>query len=93
MVPASDGVDCSAAGTGWSWSCLGVGVPTDLSANLGVSTQAIYNWRRQERIDQGLVLGLTSTEHAELIAARRRIAQLEETRQRPCSSCRRSTLQ
>jgi len=50
---------------------------TEVAAELGVSSQSIYNWRRQERIDAGLIAGLTSTEHAELIAARRRIAQLE----------------
>jgi transposase-like protein len=50
---------------------------TEVAAELGVSSQSIYNWRRQERIDAGLVAGVTSTDHAELIAARRRIAQLE----------------
>lgn len=50
----------------------------EVASDLGVSTQAIYNWRRQERIDQGLAPGTTSTENAELIAARRRIARLEE---------------
>jgi transposase len=34
-------------------------------------------WWRQDRIDRGLVPGLTSAEKAELVAARRRIAQLE----------------
>jgi transposase len=50
---------------------------TEVAAELGVSSQSIYNWRRQERIDAGLVAGVTSTDQAELIAARRRIAQLE----------------
>lgn len=49
----------------------------EVAADLGVSGQAIYNWRRQERIDRGELAGLTSSEHAELTAARRRIAQLE----------------
>jgi len=49
----------------------------EVAAELGVSSQSIYNWRRQERIDSGLIAGVTSTDHAELIAARRRIAQLE----------------
>jgi transposase-like protein len=48
-----------------------------LSADLGVSSQAIYNWRKQEAIDRGLAPGLSSTEQAELKAARRRIAELE----------------
>jgi len=34
-------------------------------------------WRRQDRIDWGLVAGLTSAEKAELAAAKRRIAELE----------------
>jgi transposase len=40
---------------------------------LGISAQSIYTWRRQDRIDTGL----SSHEHHELVAARRRIAQLE----------------
>lgn len=50
---------------------------TEVAADLGVSTQAIYNWRRQEQIDAGLRPGVSSTDNAELVAARRRIAQLE----------------
>lgn len=49
----------------------------EVAADLGVSSQAIYNWRRREEIDSGLRPGVSSTDHAELIAARRRIAQLE----------------
>ena len=48
-----------------------------LSADLGVSDQTIYNWRRQDRIDRGLQPGSTSEEQAELWAARRRIVELE----------------
>ena len=44
-----------------------------LSADLGVSDQTIYNWRRGDRIDRGLELGITSAEQGELRAARRRI--------------------
>jgi transposase-like protein len=50
---------------------------TEVAADFGVSTQAIYNWRRQEQIDAGLRPGITSSDSAELVAARRRIAQLE----------------
>jgi len=50
---------------------------TEVAADLGVSTQAIYNWRRQAEIDAGLRPGVTSSDNAELVAARRRIAQLE----------------
>ena len=45
--------------------------------DLDVSDQAIYNWRRQDRIDRGEVEGLTTKEKAELAAARKRIAGLE----------------
>ena len=48
-----------------------------LSADLGVSDQTIYNWRRQDRIDRGVEPGATSEEQAELWAARRRIVELE----------------
>ncbi|CAN5242349.1 hypothetical protein BH09ACT13_BH09ACT13_01560 [soil metagenome] len=49
----------------------------EVAADLDVSAQTIYNWRRQEQIDSGLRPGVNSTDHAELIAARHRIAQLE----------------
>jgi transposase-like protein len=45
--------------------------------DLGVSAQTIYNWRRQDAIDRGEAAGLTSSEQAELKAARRRFAELE----------------
>ena len=50
---------------------------TDIARDLEISSQTIYNWRQQHRIDQGLKPGLSSGERAELLAARRRIAQLE----------------
>lgn len=49
----------------------------DLAAELGVSEQTIYTWRRQARIDAGLEAGVTTAEHAELAAAKRRIRELE----------------
>ena len=49
----------------------------DIARDLGVSEQAIYGWRRQERIDRGLEPGLSSLERAELAAAKRRIRELE----------------
>jgi transposase-like protein len=49
----------------------------DVARDLGVSEQAIYGWRRQERIDRGLDAGLSTAEKAELAAARRRIRELE----------------
>lgn len=45
--------------------------------DLDISEQSIYTWRRQDRIDKGLVAGLTSKEKSELAAANRRIAELE----------------
>ncbi len=48
-----------------------------LSADLGVSDQTIYNWRRQDAVDRGVEAGLTSSEKEELRTARRRIAELE----------------
>ncbi|SNR96905.1 Transposase [Haloechinothrix alba] len=45
--------------------------------DLDISKQSIYTWRRQDRIDRGLVPGLTSKEKAELSTARKRIAELE----------------
>ncbi len=49
----------------------------DVARDLGVSEQAIYGWRRQERIDRGLEPGLSTVEQAELAAAKRRIRELE----------------
>ena len=46
-------------------------------ADLGISDQSIYTWRRQERIDRGLSPGLTSGEKAELPPRRKRIGELE----------------
>ena len=49
----------------------------EVAHDLGISDQSIYSWRRQDRIDRGLVSGSTSRENADLIAARRRIVALE----------------
>jgi len=48
-----------------------------VAAQLGVSDQTIYNWRKQDRIDLGLAAGVTTAESAELTAARKRIRELE----------------
>jgi transposase-like protein len=50
---------------------------TEVARDLGISNQTIYAWRRQEAIDRGLIPGPTSSELAELMAARRRIKELE----------------
>jgi transposase-like protein len=49
----------------------------EVSALFELSEQTIYTWRRQARIDAGLEPGLSTTEHAELSAAKRRIRELE----------------
>ena len=49
----------------------------EVASDLGISGQSIYTWRRQARIDAGLEPGLSTAEHAELVAARRRIRELE----------------
>jgi len=50
---------------------------SEVAAALEISEQTIYTWRRQARIDAGLEAGVTTSEHAELAAARRRIRELE----------------
>ena len=50
---------------------------TQLVHDLQVSDQTIYNWRRQELIDTGQLPGVTSSDQVELVAARRRIVELE----------------
>lgn len=49
----------------------------DVARDLGISTETIYAWRRQDRIYRGLAPGLTSIEKTELAAANKRIAELE----------------
>ena len=57
---------------------LDAGRPVRQIANdLEISEQTIYTWRRQQRIDEGLEPGLSSTESAELVASRKRIRELE----------------
>lgn len=49
----------------------------EIAADLGVTGQTVYNWRNQHLIDTGRREGVTSSDHKELVAARKRIAQLE----------------
>jgi transposase-like protein len=49
----------------------------EVAAELGISEQTIYSWRRQARIDAGIEAGVTKSEKAELAAAKRRIRELE----------------
>ncbi|GAA1310691.1 transposase [Saccharothrix xinjiangensis] len=48
-----------------------------VAADLDIGDQAICAWRRQELVDSGRISGTTSADNAELVAARRRIAELE----------------
>ena len=50
---------------------------TDVARDLDISSQSIYRWQRQDRIDEGLEPGAASAEAAELAAAKQRIVQLE----------------
>lgn len=49
----------------------------EVAAELGISDQSIYTWRRQARIDAGTEAGLSTAEQAELVSARKRIRELE----------------
>lgn len=48
-----------------------------VAADLEVSDQTIYNWWNQHLVDTGRKAGVSSTDNAELAAARKRIAELE----------------
>jgi transposase-like protein len=48
-----------------------------VALDLDISAQVIYTWRRQHLIDTGQMPGITSGDQAGLVAARRRIAELE----------------
>ena len=45
----------------------------DVAHDLEISTQTIYNWRDQDMIELGLKPGVTSSDQAELVAARKRV--------------------
>ena len=49
----------------------------EVAADLGVTEQTIYRWRNQELIETGQLPGVSSSDHAELTAARKGIAELE----------------
>jgi transposase-like protein len=48
----------------------------EIAHDLAISPQTIYSWRNQHLIDIGERAGLSSTESAELLAARREITKL-----------------
>ena len=49
----------------------------EVAGQLGVTAQTVYNWRNQDRVDRGLRVGTSTSESAELTAARKRIRELE----------------
>lgn len=49
----------------------------EVADGLEVTGQTIYNWWNQHLIDTGRKPGVSSVENAELLAARRRIVELE----------------
>lgn len=48
-----------------------------VAADLGLGLETVYRWKRQDEIDSGERIGLSSAEAEELKAARRRIRELE----------------
>jgi len=50
---------------------------SEVAAEFEISEQTIYTWRRQARVDAGLEAGVTTSEQAELAAAKQRIRELE----------------
>jgi transposase-like protein len=50
---------------------------TKTAADLGITDTCLYGWVRQDRIDRGEILGVTTAESRELRKARRRIRELE----------------
>jgi transposase len=49
----------------------------EVAKAFGIRAQSISTWRRRARIDKGLLAARTGHAHNELVAARRRITQLE----------------
>ena len=49
----------------------------ELARDLEMHESALHRWKRQDRIDRGLISGVSTVEGAELKAARRRIRELE----------------
>lgn len=49
-----------------------------VAKDFGISETCVQNWVRKAEIDDGVKSGVTSTEHAELREARKRIRLLEQ---------------
>jgi putative transposase len=50
----------------------------DVAVSLGIAESCLHRWRHRDLVDRGLKPGTTAQDTAELVAARRRIADLEE---------------
>jgi len=48
-----------------------------LAATFAISEATVYNWTKQEKIDRGEIQGVSTDQAIELMAAKRRIRQLE----------------
>lgn len=48
-----------------------------LAVTFAVSEATVYNWTTQDKIDRGKLEGLSTDQAVELMAAKRRIRQLE----------------
>ncbi|MFF0457779.1 transposase [Nocardia africana] len=65
VIPRSSAARC--------WTLIAAGRPVaQVAADLGISDQTIYVWRKQELIDTGQLPGATRLEQTELSAAKRR---------------------
>ena len=53
------------------------GSVTKTAHDLDITYPTIYNWIKQDRIDRGVIPGVTTKESKELVKARRRIRELE----------------
>ena len=50
----------------------------DVAASLGIAESCLHRWKRQQRVDQGLISGVSDADRSELAAAKQRIRDLEE---------------
>lgn len=48
-----------------------------VAAELGISQGGLHNWVRQDRIDRGVLAGISTSENADLRRANKRIRELE----------------
>src|SRR5664279_6155220 len=48
-----------------------------LAATFGMSDATVYNWLKQDKVDRGEIVGLSTEDALDLAATKRRIKQLE----------------